>query len=129
MSKIRIVIPNESSEHSAWSAKIREIEKINPEERTEGQWAEIAKLYETEPAFGEGAKTYYVPALDEMPAEKIRCLPKELFTADKDDQGAAFDALVALLSMYMPNKAARGLTIGQMQDVMKLVKGDGTGES
>lgn len=129
MSKIRIVIPNESAAHAAWAEKIREIEEVNPEERTEEQWDEIAKLYETEPTFGEGVRTYYVPALDEMPAAKIRSLPKELFTADKDDQGAAFDALVALLSMYMPHKAASGLTIGQMQDVMKLVKGDGTGES
>jgi len=128
MSKIKIVIPNESDEHAAWREKLAAIEATDPEARTQEQWDTVAGMYESEPAYGEGGKTYYVPGLDEMPATKIKSLPKELFD-EKNGNNAGFDAMVALLSMYMPKKAANSLSIGQMQEIFKLVKGNSTGES
>lgn len=129
MSKVRIAIPIESAEHAEWAAKVKDLEETSPEGRTDEQWDELAKLYEQEPTFGEGTRAYYVPAFDEMPADKIRNLPKELFAKGDKDQGAAIDAMVALLSMYMPYKVAAGLSIGQMKSVEKLIQGDSAGES
>lgn len=129
MSRVKINIPTQSEEHAAWAAKLAALEATDPEQRTNEQWDEVAALYENEPAYGEGSRTYYVPAFDEMPAEKVNSLPKSLREGAKNGSVSEYDALAGFLSMYMPAAAVKNLSMKQLQDVQKLIMGKNAGES
>lgn len=118
MAKIKVTIVKESAKHAEWQKAVDLIETVNPEDRTDEQWDELAKLNENEPEPGDGERVYYVPTFDAAPATILRKLPKHLF--DKDgklgiDQVMEFTS--AYLGLYMPKSDADKLTIAQINEI------------
>lgn len=130
MAQIKIEIPKESKDHAEWTKKIKAIESVAPDDRSDEQWDELSNLYENEPEMGEEKRTFYIPALASIPATQLKKLPKGLYTAAKEkDPTASFDVMIELLCRYMPRTVVESMTMEQLIQVGNLVKGEDSGES
>lgn len=126
MAKIKINIPKESDGHKEWQDKVNLIEQVSPEERTDEQWDELAKLNETEPEYGEGNRVYYVPTFDAAPASTLQRLPKHLF--DKNGKlgiDMAMEFTSSYLSLFMPKGEVEKLTISQINEIGAMLNPSG----
>lgn len=125
MAKIKIEIKKESEAHAAWKKNVEAIEEIGADQRTDEQWEELAKLYESEPELDEGSRTFYVPTFDETPATTLQRLPKRLLSNKNTDAGNAFEFTFAYLNLFMPRAAVQALTITQMNEIGSMLNPQG----
>lgn len=118
MAKIKVTVVKESPDHVEWQKAVDLIEAISPEERTDEQWDELAKLNEAEPDPGDGERVYYIPTFESAPANILHRLPKSLF--DKNGKlgiDQAMDFTMSYLSLFMPKRDVDKLTISQINEI------------
>lgn len=118
MAKIKVTVIQESEEHAVWQNKVDVIEGVDPENRTEEQWEELALLNECEPDRGDKERVYYVPTFDSAPATTLQRLPKELFQKDGSfNMDKAMEFTMSYLGLFMPRKDVKTLTISQINEI------------
>ena len=118
MAKIKVTVIQESEEHATWQNKVDVIEGVDPENRTEEQWEELALLNECEPDRGDKEHIYYVPTFDSAPATTLMRLPKTLFQKDGSfNMDKAMEFTLSYLGLFMPRKDVKTLTISQINEI------------
>lgn len=128
MAKIKVTVIQETEEHANWKKKVDIIEAVNPENRTDEQWEELATLNESEPDIGDKERVYYVPTFDSAPATTLQRLPKELFQKDGSfNPYRSIELTLSYLELFMPKKDVKTLTITQINEIGVMLKP--TGES
>lgn len=118
MAKIKVTVIQETEEHANWKKKVDIIEAVNPENRTDEQWEELAALNESEPDIGDKERVYYVPTFDSAPATTLQKLPKALFQKDGSfNMDKAMEFTLSYLGLFMPRKDVKTLTISQINEI------------